>query len=309
MKRIITLCLIILLCFSLSGCQRASFDPEDTLPPLAEDEKEVILLPSEEVIYGNIVAKLSPNVLVLEPGTQRMLKTWGERVYVITDDSERWYEGDEIEVAFSKAERPNDRSEYLRIYASWVEAPVKAYKPVLYFYPEEATVCSTTLTLTGELECSYPPIGERGWRSFTAHPDGTLLFPDGKQYYALYWEGMLSAKWDLSRGFCVKGEDTAAFLEWALAEQGLTFREANEFIMYWLPLMQGNPYNVITFQKEAYTDSARLTVEPMPDSLLRVFMVYYPSKEEVTIQPDTFEGFVREGFTVVEWGGSQIEAP
>ena len=37
---------------------------------------------------------------------------------------------------------------------------------------------------------------------------------------------------------------------------GLNSREAEEFIVYWLPLMQSNPYNLITFQKEAYTNSA-----------------------------------------------------
>ena len=96
-------------------------------------------------------------------------------------------------------------------------------------------------------------------------------------------------------------------MEWALAEQGLTAREANEFIIYWLPLMQDNPYNVISFQSSAYTDSAVLDISPAPDSLLRVFMAYYPTQEAVDIQPQAFAPFVREGFTVVEWGGSQVK--
>lgn len=136
-----------------------------------------------------------------------------------------------------------------------------------------------------------------------AHPDGTLVFPDGKEYYALYWEGEQCAEWDFSTGFCVRGEDTVAFLEWALAEQGLTAREANEFIVYWLPLMQENPYNVISFQTTAYTDGAKLDITPAPDSLLRIFMAYYATDTEVEIEPQTFDGFTREGFTVVEWGG------
>ena len=98
-------------------------------------------------------------------------------------------------------------------------------------------------------------------------------------------------------------------MEWALAQQGLTPREANEFIIYWLPLMQENPYNVIAFQTNAYTDTAQLQIQPSPDSLLRVFMAYYPSDTPVSIAPQTFESFVRSGFTVVEWGGSQIEKP
>ena len=111
---------------------------------------------------------------------------------------------------------------------------------------------------------------------------------------------------DLSRGFCVKGSDTAAFLEKILAEIGLTPREANEFIIYWLPLMQNNEYNLISFQHEAYTSAARLEIAPTPDSLLRVYMVYQPLDAPVEIEPQTFEPFERKGFTVVEWGGGKL---
>ena len=182
-------------------------------------------------------------------------------------------------------------------------------KPIIYLYPEVPTMCSAKITLDGELTCTYPAHGENGWQEFVATPDGTLIFPDGKEYYALYWEGVQHASWDFSKGFCVRGEDTATFLEWALAEQGLTPREANEFIVYWLPLMQDNPYNVISFQTDAYTDGAVLEITPTPDSLLRVFMAYYPSDAEVDIQPQAFDGFVRQGFTVVEWGGSRVTKP
>ncbi|MBO5042725.1 MAG: hypothetical protein J6D87_07155 [Clostridia bacterium] len=182
------------------------------------------------------------------------------------------------------------------------------YKPVIYLYPETPTEISVALTLDGRLTCTYPDYS-KGWDNFTAHPDGTLIFPDGKEYYCLYWEGIQAAEWDFSQGFCVKGEDTAAFLEWALAEQGLTAREANEFIIYWLPLMQENPYNVISFQTDSYTDGAVLEITPTPDSLLRVMMAYYPSDEAVEIAPQKLEGFERDGFTVVEWGGSQVKKP
>lgn len=181
-------------------------------------------------------------------------------------------------------------------------------KPVIYLYPETPTEVSVKLTLDGTLTCTYPDYA-KGWNGFTAHPDGTLIFPDGKEYYCLYWEGMQTAEWDFSTGFCVKGSDTAAFLEWALVAQGLTPREANEFIIYWLPLMQENPYNVISFQTDTYTDGAVLEITPTPDNLLRVFMAYYPSDEAVEMEPQEFEVFERNGFTVVEWGGSQVKAP
>ena len=181
-------------------------------------------------------------------------------------------------------------------------------KPVIYLYPETPTEVSVKLTIDGKLTCTYPAYG-KGWDNFTAHPDGTLIFPDGKQYYCLYWEGIQNMDCDFTRGFCVKGEDTAEFLEWALTEQGLTPREANEFIIYWLPRMEQNPYNVIAFQTEAYTEGAVLDVQPNPDSLLRVFMAYYPSDEAVEMEPQAFTPFERVGFAVVEWGGCELAEP
>ena len=92
-----------------------------------------------------------------------------------------------------------------------------------------------------------------------------------------------------------------------LNELGLNTKEANEFIVYWLPLMQENPYNVISFQTDRYTDSVKLDITPAPDSLLRVYMTYYAANEAIEIEPQSFESFERQGFTVVEWGGGIIE--
>ena len=84
---------------------------------------------------------------------------------------------------------------------------------------------------------------------------------------------------------------------------GLTPREYNEFIVYWLPRMQDNPWNLIAFQGRNYTGSAPLTVMPRPDSILRIFMAYRPLDAPVTVPPQELTPFVRKGFTLVEWGG------
>jgi hypothetical protein len=176
-------------------------------------------------------------------------------------------------------------------------------KPVIYLYPEKETECSVKVNLNGKITCTYPEHGAEGWQNFTAMPDGTLVFNDGKEYYCLYWEGMAHMTPDFSKGFCVKGSDTAAFLEKILPEIGLNAREANEFIIYWLPLLQKNEYNLISFQGKQYTDMAELEIEPAPDSVLRVYMSVKPLDSYVEIAPQEFDGFERKGFTVVEWGG------
>ena len=174
-------------------------------------------------------------------------------------------------------------------------------KPVIYLYPEQKTAVSVSLDYAGTLTATYPAY-ENGWH-VTAEPDGTLYDEAGNEYSYLFWEGESKPDYDFSKGFCVAGADTADFLHETLAEIGLTPKEYNEFIVYWLPKMQENPYNLISFQSERYTDIAKLDIDPTPDSVLRVFMAWKP----LSIEPQTFTPFARDGFTVVEWGGCEVK--
>ena len=188
-----------------------------------------------------------------------------------------------------------------------IPSPYPVYKPVIYLYPEEATDVDVTLDYNGELICTYPAYGD-GW-SVTAYPDGRLVDrASGLEYSYLFWEGLSDVRYDMSRGYVVRGEDTAEFLRSTLSEMGLTPREYNEFIVYWLPKMQNNPYNLIAFQNERYTDTARLTVTPEPDSVLRVFMTYTPLDAPIEVDPpEPITPFERKGFVLVEWGGAEIK--
>lgn len=177
-------------------------------------------------------------------------------------------------------------------------------KPVIYLYPEEETEVTVHLDYDGDLTTTYPAY-ESGW-TVTAAPDGTLTDSEGREYYCLFWEGLSSWNYDFSHSFCVRGEDTAAFLEEALRDLGLTDQEANEFLIYWLPKMEGSAYNLLSFQTESYTDHARLTVTPQPDTVLRVFLAWKSLEEPVDVEPQTLTAPDREGFTLVEWGGCQV---
>ena len=114
-------------------------------------------------------------------------------------------------------------------------------KPVIYLYPEAETDVTVRLDYVGDLTCTYPAY-DGAWR-VAAAPDGTLTDENGQTYRYLYWEGTDNVQYDFSEGFCVPGSETAAFLEDALAQLGLTRAEANEFIIYWLPQMEQNAYN------------------------------------------------------------------
>ena len=178
-------------------------------------------------------------------------------------------------------------------------------KPVIYLYPETTTNVTVALDVKGSLTCVYPAY-DNGWH-VTAQPDGTLTDAAGREYYCLYWEAESEASFDFSQGFCVPGSDTAAFLEDALAQLGLTEREANEFIIYWLPQMERSAYNLISFQTDTYTDIAKLTVSPTPDTVIRVFMAWQELDAPVDVPPQQLTAPARSGFTVVEWGGTQAD--
>lgn len=181
------------------------------------------------------------------------------------------------------------------------------YKPVIYLYPGFEQRTTVKLNLKGHLTCTYPDYKD-GW-NVIAKPDGTLInIEDNKQYSYLFWEGMLdNAQWDLSKGFVVKGSDTAKFLQEQLFELGLTLKEYNEFIVYWLPQMQNNKYNLITFAGKEYEDIAQLDINPKPDSMLRIFMVFKALERPIHAEPLQIKPFERKGFTVVEWGGTEIK--
>lgn len=206
------------------------------------------------------------------------------------------------------------------IYGAWrwyreQTAPV-AYKPVIYLYPDEETDVTVRVSNPERFTVTYPEYPqEAGWKVHAA-PDGNLTDPVTlRTYYSLYYESELPKELDFQakEGFLVKGEDTAEFLEEKLSILGLTDREAEEMIIYWLPQMSQNEYNLIRFATEEEIDEAMsLNISPEPDSVIRVWMVWEgaDAEEAETLKEELMEQTLttpeRNGFTVVEWGGVPV---
>lgn len=184
-------------------------------------------------------------------------------------------------------------------------------KPVVYFYPEEETEVSAVLGDPDAITVSYPEYDVEktgsGWR-FRACPDGTLVL-DGREYPYMYYE-FDSSKVNFSdRGFVVPGRASAAFLEEQLGAMGFTDKEQAEFITYWLPRMAVNEYNRVEFLTGGQVDALMpLNIVPEPDNVLRVYMLFAPCSSELALmlKPQELPVLTREGFTVLEWGGSDL---
>lgn len=180
-------------------------------------------------------------------------------------------------------------------------------KPIIYLYPETTTELTVKLGYPEKITCSYPKY-ENEW-NVIANPDGTLIdTKTGRNLYALYWEGIDTTKKDKTEGFVIKGEETAEFLEEKLAILGLTPREAEEFIVYWLPKLEANQYNYIRFASpDEINQSMPLEFSQKPDTLIRILMQFEGLDEPIEVEEQKLETPERTGFVAVEWGGTEIK--
>lgn len=185
--------------------------------------------------------------------------------------------------------------------------PDIAYKPIIYLYPENTMDVSVKLGNEDDLTTTYPKY-DNSW-DVIASPNGRLIDKKtGREQYGLYWEGKNHNTKVEKEGFIVKGEDTIKFLEEKLSILGLTEREADEFIIYWLPKLEDNKYNYIRFETlNEINTYMPLNITPKPDSIIRILMDYKPLDEKITVEEQILVSPKRNGFTVVEWGGSLID--
>ena len=183
-------------------------------------------------------------------------------------------------------------------------------KPVIYIYPEKEMEVSVKLEAPERLTCVYPEYNEE-W-NVIAKPDGTLINKEtGREYYSLYYESENIKKYtqeDLKEGFVIGKEEITSFLEEKLEILGLNYKESEEFIIYWLPRLQENEYIYIRFQTmEEIEKNMPLSISEQPDTLIRIVMEWKGLDKKIEVKEQNLEQVTRSGFTVVEWGGTEIK--
>lgn len=185
-------------------------------------------------------------------------------------------------------------------------APAECGKPVIYLYPTTTTDVTVHVAPTGGFTVTDPDYGT-GWH-VSATPGSVLTdLATGKTYPYLFWEGhgTVPAPRDLG-GFVVARADLESFFDRTLAQQGLSAKEITDFVEFWAPRMRQDdaPYFRVTYLPRATIDAnAPLSVDPRPDTVIRVLMDYVPLDAPVDVAPQHLTAPARRGFTVVEWGG------
>ena len=188
----------------------------------------------------------------------------------------------------------------------YLDYPDGVFKPIIYLYPIEETKVNVTLWTPEKLSHTYPKYNSEKWWNVIAEPNWNLEDMDTwRKLYALYREWKTYAEDNFEEWFVVKWEDIISFLEEKLAILWLNEREAEEFIVYWLPQMENNEYNLIRFETRAQQDeNMPLNITPIPDTVIRVMMDWKAIDEPIDIPEQELTTPERIWFTVVEWWGS-----
>ena len=202
-------------------------------------------------------------------------------------------------------------------WGKWVEFLNKRFawaaekcKPVIYLYPKNKGNFHVEVAPNGGFTKTIPEYGD-GW-DVTAFPDGTLIEEGtGDEYPYLYWSGMGINYPPITEGFVVAQAEIDGFLSEKLYQLGLEGKEIDDFKEYWVPRLSVKPFYKITFlTKTTFGELAPLSVtgDEKPQSVIRVMMTAQGTNERVALPEQQLPPRPpRVGFTVVEWGGAELQ--
>jgi hypothetical protein len=182
-------------------------------------------------------------------------------------------------------------------------------KPVIYLYPTQKTDIIFSLDFKGELLTTFPKYDNK-W-TLTAYPNGQIFDKKTNRFYSsLFWDGTQNFQkehYNYQSGFVVSKNDLTHFLIKKLEYIGLNNLETNEFVQYWLPILEKNETNFIHFYVNAdYDKISKNNIFPKPDTSIRIFMEFYGLDNSIEISEQNLSKTERKGFTLVEWGGSDV---
>ena len=185
-----------------------------------------------------------------------------------------------------------------------------ARKPVIYLYPKETSKISVSIKLNNaKFTSTYPKISNWNWTVLSTSKSKITNLADNKKYSYLFWEA--EKEWwfelDIEKSHCIANKEICSYLEKSLKTLGLNTKESNDFMVYWLPILEKNPFSVIEWKTTEYTDMAKLDIVPKPDTIIRVFMVFKKSDKDIkTWNPKILKN-KRKWFSVIEWGWCNLD--
>ncbi len=176
------------------------------------------------------------------------------------------------------------------------EALVK--KPAIYLYPTKKQAVDVSLVIRGTITTSIPAY-KNGWHVIV-DTDGRI---EGRYDY-LFYENTLNKIVLPKEGWIKKGDELSPWFDVILPKLGLNAKETEQFKVYWLAeLDKDSLYEIKLFSRSFLAENMTLSIDPKPDTLIRVIFNFKVIEEIYKIKSPTIITPKRSGFHVLEWGG------
>ena len=193
---------------------------------------------------------------------------------------------------------------------------VEVCKPVIYTYSEKNIDFKINLKTVGEITYTYPNLSaDNSWKMKTGE-NGNLISENGAEYPYLFWEAKQdAASLDLSKtssNEIVAGKELDAYFEKELTKLGFNAKEKTDFITYWCPkFIESNRVQVQFFVDDNCSVIGELNIIPKPDNLRRIYVLFQADAKintDFNSKPLNVKPIDRNGFTILEWGGSELKS-
>jgi len=177
--------------------------------------------------------------------------------------------------------------------------PPYVRKPNIYIYPTDTIQLYIKIQFPngGKLINSAPSY-EDGWE-IEVMPSGLI----DNQYQYLFYEAQIPHLLQKEFGWIVTGTDLGSFFKNNLKSLLFSKKEIDDFIEYWIPLLdKTKTYSIYPSFNEDLESVMQLNFSIEPDNLIRVIYIIEECQENKSIEPPQLPLFKREGFVVLEWG-------
>ena len=183
---------------------------------------------------------------------------------------------------------------------------VTAKKPNIYLYPEKEMDLTLIFGNAERVTTSTPGYGA-GW-TVTARPDGTIIDSDEKEYGYLFYECLTDKSiFDTESGFVVRADARDEDFRNILEKYGFNEQEIKDFTDYWTEYLDdGTDYVMYPADTDAVDAAMPLETSVPIDSRYRIWFGFSRQIPDDVSEPG-ISPIVRNGFTMVEWGGAVID--
>jgi len=186
-------------------------------------------------------------------------------------------------------------------------------KPVVYLKSTEDIAVEISYQNSSDFTFTYPKYRDM-WNVELAN---NQIWVDGKQYPYLFWEGttdQLNFSSSIDDQCFAKTDTLTEFMANYLKECGFNANERTDFITYWMPRVV--QFDYIKFEllhnEEFNSRIGEVNIHPAPNNMTRLFFIWEGYNNDLSDiylgLPKVVSATKTEGFTYLEWGGSEIKS-